>query len=236
MNKLIIGISGKRQSGKDSTANYIKDYINLKDDTYYGRCQIYSFADKLKRDVCINLLGLTEKQCYGSNDDKETLTHLKWEDMPGNVKIEYNSDDYWDYPKLVPDKTGVMTAREVMQYVGTEIFRKMYSSVWVDALIRQIEQDNNDIAIIADLRFEDEARAIKKVGGKLWRFTRNKFPSDHESETGLDNWDEWDFILYNEDMTLETQLKWCLEEYKHISPNELSPYLGVETVTINGPK
>lgn len=236
MNKLLIGISGKRQSGKDSTANYIKNYINSQDNTFYGRCGLYSFADKLKREVCINLLGLTEQQCYGSNDDKETFTNLKWENMPGNVTIKYNTDSYWHEAEIVPEKTGFMTAREVMQYVGTEIFRKMHENVWVDSLIRQIEQENKSVAIITDLRFESEAKAIREAGGYLWRFTRNKFPSDHESEVGLDEWNDWDFILYNDNMKLDSQLKWCLQEYKQISENEPSPYATVDKVSINGPK
>ena len=41
----------------------------------------YSFADPLKM-IAIQLFGLTEDQCFGTDEDKNTPVNLKWEDMP----------------------------------------------------------------------------------------------------------------------------------------------------------
>ncbi|GAG82717.1 unnamed protein product [marine sediment metagenome] len=49
--------------------------------------KLYSFASPLKN-LCMDILGLTHEQCYGTDDQKNTLTHLKWEDMPGIVDKE----------------------------------------------------------------------------------------------------------------------------------------------------
>jgi len=70
----IISFAGRKQSGKSTSASYIKSLAN--------NSNIYSFADPLKKDVCINILGLTERQCYGTDADKNTLTNLRWENMP----------------------------------------------------------------------------------------------------------------------------------------------------------
>ena len=144
----------------------------------------YSFADLLKQEVCMKILGLTNAQCYGSDADKNSITHLHWADMPES------------------GKSGLMTAREVMQYVGTNIFRKMYDNVWVDALMRRIKDEDAHCALITDVRFPNEVEGVQKAGGKVIRLTRNPFPEDnHPSETALDkenfDWTKFDKILDN---------------------------------------
>src|SRR4051812_26360203 len=41
--------------------------------------RIYNFSDPIKR-FCIDNLGLDTVQCYGSEKDQDTLTHISWED------------------------------------------------------------------------------------------------------------------------------------------------------------
>jgi len=94
----------------------------------------YSFANLLKKSVCMDVLGLTHEQCYGTDDQKNTLTHLLWENMPGIVtdQMLYTGlHEIADHPDVTCKldlgfhEPGQMTAREVMQYVGSNIFRKM---------------------------------------------------------------------------------------------------------------
>jgi hypothetical protein len=161
--------------------------------------KVYSFADLLKRSICIEILGLTEEQCFGTNEQKDSLTHLKWEDMPVPSK---------DIKKAL-HAPGFMTAREVMQYVGTNIFRTMFNNVWVDALMRKINADNADLALISDCRFPNEADGVAAAGGKVVYLTRNPYGNQdqHESETALDNYDSFAAILDNKDMTIAQQNK-----------------------------
>lgn len=220
--QIIIGISGKVGSGKNTIAEHISNNVGK-------ACKLYSFADKLKTDVCINLLGLQHKQCFGTQEDKESLTNLKWENMPGVVSTKLVEDLELDIQKLtdvglIVHEPGYMSAREVMQYVGTEIFRKMYENIWVDALIRQIKKDRPAVAIITDVRFLSEVNGLKTIGAHLWRLTRNPAKLTHESETELDSFAEWNFFLDNKDMSVETQNNWAWREYQHISPFEKSTY------------
>lgn len=236
---MIIGLSGRKQSGKSTAGNFIyslymaqlgiaeKVYLgdngqiivsdllgdvnyagvfntnqNKSSDIILGQVydslnkyiRIYNFADILKQNICIDILGLTYDQCYGSDEEKNKLTELKIQDK--NV-----------------------SSREIMQYIGTDIFRKIKSDVWVESTIKKIIKDGPAMAIITDCRFPNEVDAIKQVGGKVIRLSRDPYHSDHLSESILDkdnyDWNNFDFIIDNEDYSLFQQvekLKSIIEE------------------------
>ena len=116
----------------------------------------YSFADLLKKEVCIGLLKLKWEQCFGTDAEKDSPTHLLWENMPGVVVGE---DDGSDWP-VYWHKPGLTTGREVMQYVGTEVFRKMYGSVWSQGTIDRIKANGSNMSVITDCRFPNEVEAV----------------------------------------------------------------------------
>ena len=174
----IICFAGRKQSGKSSCCEYL--YEQLKD-----KCsvQIYNFADPLKQ-VCIDVLGLAPRQCYGEDKYKNELVDCQW-----NGKQ--------------------LTAREVMQILGTDILRTMQHNVWTGATIRKIQRDNPDVALIGDCRFPNEVEAVQKVGGIVIKLNRNIYHSDHASETALDrqNYDELNFdaVIQNQFMDIEAK-------------------------------
>lgn len=178
----IVAFAGRKQSGKTTCSEALCNY-------YFGSSQgeskIYNFADPLKKDICMNILGLTYDQCYGSDMDKNTATHIFWEGK-------------------------YLTAREVMQVVGTDLFRSMYNNVWVDATIKKILTEKLDLAIIADCRFPNEVKAVKEAGGVVIKLNRNPHNSNHASETALDpeNYDgkDFDLILPNDHFTINEQI------------------------------
>ena len=267
MSQVILCISGKKKSGKNTSANFlygrtlvrkglfpyyginsngklVVPFANISGDQQdmvldiesqdieivrflytqvWGHIKTYSFADKLKSDVCIGILGLTFEQCYGTDEEKNTLTNLYWENMPGVTTTEPGEFDVvksksgrlGEYYKIINDNLiyhppGQMTAREVMQFVGTGIFRKMYSDVWVDATLRQIKQDGSDIAVITDGRFANEILGVKNAGGYNIRLTRNVDNDQHESEIALDpdkfDWKNFDIVVDNQNLTIDETL------------------------------
>ena len=269
MNQTIIGLAGRKSSGKNTFANFmvgaymvglgISRSFNILEDgqlyisdideientdgifDYYRQTasidefkknrldpfiKLYSFADLLKKNVCMNILGLSYEQCYGTNEQKNQLTDLLWEDMPGvitevyvkNVEITNITGNYENGDLITPmecqyehyyHSSGQMTAREVLQHVGTNIFRKMSGNVWVSALFRQIQKDNAKVVIITDCRFPNEVYGIQDRGGKVVYLTRNPYNDTHASETALDkeNFDHSKFahILQNDKMTIDQQ-------------------------------
>ncbi len=225
----IIAFSGKKQSGKNTCANFIystymanlkiskkihinnlgeievsdmfgkKEYSGIFNPERYDstdfilqqaltkinpHIKLYSFAEPLKTDICINILGLSYEQCYGSDNDKNSITDLQW-------------------------KNKNLTARDVMQIVGTDILRKMKPDVWTSALIRKIKSDNPNLAIITDCRFPNEVDCIQDNGGVVIRLTKNTCDSQHSSETILDRnnytWDNFDYVLDNDNLDIYNQ-------------------------------
>jgi hypothetical protein len=197
----ILGISGRKQSGKDSSADFLirnrKEFFPIS-----FKVEKIALADKLK-EFCIDILGLTYEQCYGTNEQKNSLTKLRWEDLPHYNSIYFDmfvneASTTWTRP------SGFMTARAVLQQVGSEIFRKMYSKVWVDACLREITKRKLDLALITDVRFPDEVEGIKGVAGKVIRLTRTLFPDDkHISENALNDYTDFDFVVDNHDKSIQ---------------------------------
>jgi hypothetical protein len=54
--------------------------------------------------------------------------------------------------------------RELLQYVGTDMFRKYDDDVWVRYLVRKIKNENPVNAVCDDCRFCNEADALRKNG------------------------------------------------------------------------
>lgn len=86
----------------------------------------------------------------------------------------------------------------LLQVLGTEVFRTIDPHIWVRILLDTIAEQAPDLALITDLRFPNEADAIREAGGKLIRVTRlnadgslwvapDRDPS-HPSETALDHY------------------------------------------------
>lgn len=106
-----------------------------------------------------------------------------------------------DAVKEIPqDLFGGKTPRYVMQTLGTEWGREMISpTLWVDSLFYR---NKNEVRlVISDVRFENEARAIKERGGYIIKVDRPDVrisESSHASEAGIDE-DLIDFFILNDE-------------------------------------
>ena len=166
-----------------------EDFIEYSSRSIWPYVRSFSFADPLKI-IAIQLFGLTEEQCYGTDEDKNTPVDIKWEDLP-----------------RAGMKKGNLTAREFMQYFGTNICRKIKPDIWTQACISRVQSEQSELSVIGDCRFENEVDIIKKAGGKVVRLTRQIFEDDHLSETALNkdkfDWDSFDLIIDNQNMSIE---------------------------------
>jgi len=197
----------------DTMRNFLAEYV----DPYI---KLYSFADELKS-FCINVLGLSWEQCYGSNENKNSLTHLRWENMPNVVTPEWVEEliigegisASYDIEQIKKEgiygfsvhDLGFMTAREVLQYFGTEIVRKMYGPAWAKATVNKIKRERPILAIITDTRFEDEVDEVNDAGGKVIKLMRQPYNDEHESEKlNIPN-EKFAAIINNSNMTLDEQ-------------------------------
>ena len=243
----IIGFHGRKQSGKNTSCNYIMAYMLCKygvakhaslnsngeivvSDLFgegvpglnwiplipeyvntqmlfdnFSTCKIYAFADPLKK-LSMDILGLEYKQVYGTDKDKNTLTHLRWENMPGILADKTNINfigEHLSWLDMKYHNPGSMTAREVLQYVGTDIFRKMYQNVWVDSVLRRIDNDRPELALISDVRFDDEIKCLQNKGGIVIGLLRDKLNSNGSHASENTNFDLCDHIIDNRDMDMD---------------------------------
>jgi hypothetical protein len=241
----IIGFTGRKLAGKDTACNFIlavklaelgvcksaritpdglvevtdilnegvqgkewfsfsSQYVDIEalfEDRLGDSIRIYAFAKKLK-EFSIDLFGLDPDLVFGTDKDKNKKTNLLWKNMPTGTK-----------------KKGKMSIREVLQYVGTDLFRKMSDNIWVDNCLSQISKDSPEVALISDVRFENEVLAIQKAEGYVVGLTRHKDDDDaHDSETGVEKCLELcDAVVDNEKLTIPEQNEQIYNLTKHLN-------------------
>jgi hypothetical protein len=120
--------------------------------------------------------------------------------IPPDWDIDFNSD--MDKSRVLPCGK---TVRAVLQVVGTDYFRTLWPDVWVNALANKLSACVVDTVLIPDVRFPNEVKAIQEMGGKVIRFTRAPFADEHESETALDGFEEFDAVIDNSQMSIPEQ-------------------------------
>ena len=279
---MIIGISGKKQSGKDTVAKiiqgfdiwkrnlalqteyplsnvFVRAYVLNRVSIYVSSWEVKKFASKLKEIVSI-LTGFKvedlEKEAikninlflsyrllnkkantfeiFTSMEDLvERLNHLR------TVYLDvYSAEEVND---LFVQETISITPRLLLQTIGTDIVRAINPDIWINSLFQYYTISDLALAkmrrkgfspisgfldlpnwIITDVRFPNEAKAIKKKDGLVIRVNRpfycqgctiqklvyqdcmdcaeyqmGIFQKEHKSETALDGYEHFDYIIDN---------------------------------------
>jgi hypothetical protein len=82
--------------------------------------------------------------------------------------------------------------RRLLQTIGTEWGREtIHPEIWVMATMKRIEDSEATLAVITDVRFDNEAEAIHARGGYVWRVVRPGAglvgsAGSHSSERGIE--------------------------------------------------
>jgi hypothetical protein len=216
---MIIGINGYSGSGKD-TVGAIIQYLNCDNpqSSIEEICADYSeyeywldeqsgweirkFAGKLK-DIAEHLTGIHIDK-FEDQEFKKTNLGPEW-NVPSKITLVDGKVTLSDY---VP-----MTVRDFLQKLGTDAMRMgLHDNVWVNALMADYKHEptgtvyNNQGGqilelpnwIITDVRFPNEAQAIKDRDGIIIRVDRPGVSpiNDHPSEIGLDGW-KFDYTVPN---------------------------------------
>jgi hypothetical protein len=109
------------------------------------------------------------------------------------VRLSEYVDDYgWDVAKQNQE------VRRLLQVFGTEVGRKMFGlDFWIDIALKDLSGDTQ--VVISDVRFPNEADAIAKLGGSMWRINRKNHSAvnGHTSEHAMDNY-MFNHVIYND--------------------------------------
>lgn len=210
-----ITLAGKKQVGKDTSAEMLKELlIAALPTTQEGeahvimyppetRIHIVHFADALKK-ACHIIFGIPLEDME-TEEGKQKLTHVRW---PADEAWRYGTDPVrLDCAVWVPGGEHVceelaamefMTVRHVLQFVGTELFRNQLDpDVWLNSVFLQPWKED-DIVIIADARFPNEA-ALGRENGLLINVQRNTGLVDdgHKSENALGDFTDYHHTVDN---------------------------------------
>lgn len=207
---IVVGVSGKLGSGKDTVAKYLIEKYNF---------EKVSLADKLKEicmtyddssivetffcvlDICRDLFG-------GFN------LVLMWRIYKLMKKVQPNGWVRPTFDECYKDKTAF--SRRILQDVGDGMrhIKRFYDprreqrglpayydyeDVWIDFLLKRVEQYQEGQllkVVIPDVRYINEVRKIRKFGGEVWRVQRSIDQrkinqgerTEFISETQLDNY------------------------------------------------
>ena len=200
---MVVGISGKMGSGKDLVYDML---CELSDVDFENK----KFAYPIKWIVSV-LIGCDISQL----EDREFKNKELGEEWTKYRIITKGLPNYYvSTLQEAEDNTRhsnqryvkvVMTPRLLLQLLGTEAGREIiHPNIWVNALFADYSEDSN--WIITDVRFPNEAKAIKDKGGILIRINRPQYldnglvirKNEHLSETSLDDYDEFDHVIEND--------------------------------------
>lgn len=175
---------GRKRSGKDTFAAPLLEEYGF---------QRVSYADPL-RAAALRLDPLVGRPAFRGNLSPSHDVRLS------QVVEELG----WEKAKdLVPE------VRRVLQRLGTDAVRTMDPDFWVRAAMREVDVRRLDLGariIMTDVRFPNEADAIRERGGILLRLWRPEaiVADAHSSETALDDYPD-DAIVSNEGTPEELQ-------------------------------
>lgn len=209
---MLIGLVGFIGSGKGTVADILMRNHNF---------EKLSFADSVK-DSCASIFGWPRHLLEGDTTESREFRECR--------------DPFWS-KKFGRD----FTPREALQLMGTEAGRDVFhKDLWIYTVERKLSNLTDIPVVIPDVRFPNEIKFIKKLGGHIVRVKRgddpewystaysqntgmpkehgsmeSMYPNVHPSEwSWVGSWPDW--ILYNErDLwELETNVNYCLTALK----------------------
>lgn len=177
----LIGIAGRAGSGKDTLAAHLV--------SKYGFIR-YGFADPIKR--LLNERFGWENSEWEDREWKETPNERYGQRWIGSENGKYGRPDRDFFESFSP--------REWAQWLGTEVGRNTFGEdCWVGVFERwykgltayRAPEQGIIHVVIPDVRFENEAKFIHRLGGEIVQIIRpgvkflDPFATTHVSESGL---------------------------------------------------
>lgn len=169
---MIVAFIGKKGSGKTTAADgLVEDYGFIK----------HNFKDTLIAEIKYKMPRVLEEMA--------------------NVyeKLDHDGTNPWTVDRLFKDKPPLM--RALLQNYGTEVRRGDDPMYWVDAWGQLASVLSEKDIVVDDVRFENEAQAVRDMGGCLIRIVKDSFDytvvDEHASET------EQDSIMVNHEIVVK---------------------------------
>jgi ABC-type oligopeptide transport system ATPase subunit len=214
---MVIGISGKLGSGKDTVGIIIQhliceskgiivhDYQRLKEAQGKESYTLIEYLQYIPQALKLQSTWEIKKMAGKLKEIASVILGVPVEKFEDRAFKESYLSEEWNYV----DKSGFkkqMTVRQFLQKLGTDAMRNglhpntWANAFWVDYVDQKPEDRFSNIVypnwIITDVRFPNEAESVLDHGGILIRVNRDGDTGNHPSETGLDDW-EFEYTIDN---------------------------------------
>lgn len=157
---MLIGLAGYARSGKDTFASALVEHL--------GFTRV-AFADPLKNVLYdlnppVHLVTGTGLLDFTRTSVKEVVDHFGWDTLKADTR----------------------EGRPFLQDLGVAVRQHVESNAWVTAAMRTAEEAGGNV-VFSDVRFPNEADAIRDAGGTLIRIERpgTEAANEHVSEHAL---------------------------------------------------
>ena len=168
---MIIGITGKRLSGKDTVANYMVEHKGYE----------HLYFSKVMKEAIAALFDIRVQDVDNFKGDRGNFKEAR-------IAIKMNDVEIKEFGWV-----------EFLQRFGTDMGRKVLGEdLWLDLVDEAIE-DFDQNYIVKDVRFVNEAQWILDQGGKIIELRRDVIDyanDNHESENGLPE-DMAEYVIAN---------------------------------------
>ena len=199
----IILISGKIDSGKTTLANFIeeellKHKLTVRRDYFARLIKDYVSEDFELLASVLNAKTHRMKELLISIMDSIGSTPATQQLVQEINQLQIEKGNWYE------EKTDI--TRTILQEYGNSIKKRVDDNFWCNLLKNNTLKCKEDILIIMDARYlneisfgDDTENTIYKV-----RLTSsiNTFNSKHSSETGLDSYEGWSFVIDNKNRDL----------------------------------
>jgi hypothetical protein len=192
---VIIGLSGYARSGKDEAAKVLVEEYGFERVAFADKLRDFLYAlnpiVEIKRaDVPVNVKTPQGIKRLMIDENTRSTIPVSVEVRVRDIIDQHGRDGY----KETPYGTEI---RGLLQRLGTEAGRQiLWDSIWIDAALHDLDPEKN--YVVTDVRFPNEAGAVRERGGVVWRISRVGVgpANNHASETSLDNY-SFDKVLEN---------------------------------------
>ncbi|WP_339091638.1 hypothetical protein [Variovorax paradoxus] len=197
-----MALTGRAGAGKDTAADVL---------VAHARFRKLAFADALRGEIS-NAFGVSLNDLNSQNLKHVPTVALRMRRAPldflAAVVLSLSaaapdhrtplSDEWLEEPR---------TPRQIMQWWGTEYRRAQKPSYWTEQLIKRLayyRREGETRFVVTDVRFDNEAHALRMAGAVLWQVTRpghsGAAEGEHVSATDGSRFDPESVIVNRHDV------------------------------------
>lgn len=178
----LIALTGLAGSGKDTVADLLVEQRGFSK---------LAFADALRREIAAAFVIDTPHLTHRETKEHpiSALALDRCLDVEFVLHVSKCYPEQFSFANLDQAMAAPRSARQILQWWGTEYRRTQDPDYWTKQLLREIKSRmlcGNTRFVIPDCRFQNEADLVRSLTGSIWQISRPELvkpPCAHVSET-----------------------------------------------------